>query len=187
MKKHIQKIAQITVASLISTIIYVFTIGIVSMLLQSVAGDFMNASGILWITSLLFVVVFSLSLINTLHRKNDNGEKIALEDYKTGYIGIINDIKLLFKREFNLLYYFLFINGVCWIITYIDKLISAKKTFSAIFLIYYPLNCLSVVLPTWLNSVLAYALGSILCYAIYLLTYALVRKKWHKKWTAKEK
>lgn len=187
MKKHMKKIAQITIASLISTVIYVFTIGIVSMLLQSVAENFMNASGILWITSLLFVIVFSLALINTLYRKNDKGEKIALEDFNSEYIGIINDIKLLFKREINLLYYFLFINGACWIITYIDKLISSKKTFSAIFLVYYPLNCLSVVLPTWLNSVLAYALGPILCFAIYLLTYALVRKKWHKKWTAKEK
>ncbi len=182
-----QKIAQITIASLISTIIYVFTIGIVSMLLQSVAEDFMNTSGILWITSLLFVIVFSMALINTLYRKNDKGEKIALEDFNSGYIGIFNDIKLLFKREFNLLYYFLFINGACWIITYIDKLISSKKTFSAIFLVYYPLNCLSVVLPAWLNSILAYALGPILCFAFYLLTYALVRKKWHKKWTAKEK
>ena len=167
--------------------IYVFTIGVVSMILQSVTEDFMNVSGILWVTSLLFVVVFSFVLIHELYRKNDKGEKIALEDYKTGYIGIINDIKLLFKREINLLYYFLFINGACWIITYIDKLIAGKKTFSAIFLIYYPLNCLSAMLPAWLNSLLSYALGPILCFAIYLLELVIFRKKWYKKWYSKER
>lgn len=67
----------------------------------------------------------------------------------------------------------------------IDKLIFSKRTITAILLIYSPLNIIGVALPAWLNSILGYLIGTILCFAIYLLELVVFRKRSYTLWCKK--
>ena len=53
---------------------------------------------------------------------------------------------------------------------------------TAILLIFAPLNIVGIALPEWANGILGYLLGTILCFAIYLLELVIFRKKWYNKW-----
>ena len=88
----------------------------------------------------------------------------------------------LFKQELSTFIAFAIINGACRLMILIDKLIFSKRTLTAILLLYTPLNIIGVALPEGGNSILGYLLGTILCFAIYLLELVVFRKKWHKRW-----
>ena len=152
------------------------------------ASAFMNDSSsalyllVLGIYSLVFMGVFDLILIHRTYIKNSSGEELALQDFENGYWGLRRDIAVLAKREFPTFASFALINIMCWVLLSIDKLIFSKRTITAVLLIFAPLNVIGVALPTWANSILGYLLGTILCFAIYLLELVLFRRKWYMHW-----
>jgi len=185
MKKHLSKIKQVTIACAISMIIYMLTYWIISAFMKEASGPLYLL--VLAIYSLVFMSVFNLILIRRTYIKNyvgekSVGEKIALQDFKNGYWGFKTDIIFLFKRELSTLVAFALINSASWIMISIDKLIFSKRTITAILLLYAPLNIVGITLPEWANGILGYLLGTILCFAIYLLELVVFRKKWYIHW-----
>lgn len=180
MKKYIARMKQITIASAISMVVYISTYWITSAFMnESSDSVYLLALGIY---SLVFMGAFDLILIHRTYIKNSSGEENALQDFENGYWGLKRDIVLLIKREFPTFVSFALINIMCWIMLSIDKLIFSKRTITAVLLIFAPLNVIGVILPTWANSILGYLLGTILCFAIYLLELVLFRKKWYMHW-----
>ena len=180
MKKYFAKIKQVTIACAISMIIYVLTYWITSAFMNAVSKPlYLLALGIY---SLMFMSIFCLILIHRAHIKNSVGEEGAMQDFKNGYWGFKTDIIFLIKRELSTLIAFALINSASWIMISIDKLIFSKRTITAILLLYAPLNIVGITLPEWANGILGYLLGTILCFAIYLLELVLFRKKWYMHW-----
>lgn len=185
MKKYFARIKQVTIASAISMIVYVLTYWITSAFMNTASKPlYLIALGIY---SLVFMSMFNLVLIYRTYIKNSVGEEIAMQDFKNGYWGFKADIIFLMKRELPTLIAFALINGSSWILISIDKLIFSKRTVTAILLVYAPLNIVGITLPEWANGILGYLLGTILCFAIYLLELLIFRKKWYIHWNKPRK
>ena len=179
-KKYLSIIKQVTIASAVSVIIYVFTCWIIAAFMNEVAKTLYWIALVIY--SVLFMGVFCLLLIRRIHVRNSVGEEKALKDFENGYWGIKKDYIFLFKREISTLIAFAFINGASWIMISIDKLIFSRRTVTAILLLYAPLNIVGITLPEWANGILGYLFGTIFCFAIYLLELVLFRKKWYMHW-----
>ncbi len=173
------KVKQVTIASAICMIVYLSTYWVTSALMNDAPKQLYLLA--LSMYSLAFMIAFNLILIYITFIRNNSGEDDAVRDFKNGYWGLKTDIFHLFKRELSTLIAFAMINGVCWSMTSIDKLFFSRKTITGIFLVYAPLNIVGVVLPDWANSVLGYLLGTVFCFAVYLLELGIFRKKWYKK------
>ena len=132
--------------------------------------------------SLVFMTTFNLILIYITFIRKALGEDEAVRDFQNGYWGFKKDIVYLFKRELSTLIAFAMINSASWMMISIDKLIFSKRTITAILLVYAPLNIVGITLPSWANNILGYLLGTIVCFAIYLLELVVCRKKWYKNW-----
>ena len=151
MRKYATKIKQITIACAITMMIYVLTAWITSAFMHEAAKSLYWLA--LWIYSLALMGVFNLILIYRTYGKNAVGEEVARQDFQNGYWGVKNDTIRLIQREFSTFIAFALINGTSWIMISIDKLIFSKRTISAIFLLYAPLNIVSVTLPSWANRI----------------------------------
>ena len=165
-------------------IIYLSTYWITSTLMNETSKPLYLLA--LLIYSLVFMAVFNLLLIYITYIRKSLGEDDAAQDFQNGYWGFKKDILYLFKRELSTFIAFAMINGASWILISIDKLIFSKRTVTAILLIFAPLNIVGIALPEWANSILGYLLGTILCFAIYLLELVMFRKKWYNKWFKQE-
>lgn len=177
MTNFLLKFKKITLSSIISLVIYIISNGLVTALMKE--SPYINIA--LTAYSIIFMAVFSLLLIYLLYIKDDSGTKLVISDYPNEYGGFFYDLKLVLKREINTIIAIFTINIGSWLLISIDKLIFSKRTFSALLLIYAPLNVIGVVLPDWLNSILAYVLGSIFCSAIYIFELILLRTKWYTR------
>jgi len=177
MKKHFTRIKQVTIACAISMLIYVLTYWLTSAFMKEASE--VQYLLVLGIYSLVFMSVFDLVLIHRTYIKNSVGEENALQDFRSGYWGFKRDIIFLMKRELSTLIAFAWINSASWMMISIDKLIFSKRTLSAVLLLYAPLNIVGVILPAWANSILGYLVGTIVCFAIYLVELAVFRKKWY--------
>lgn len=180
MKKYLVKIKQVTIACALSMIIYLSTYWITSALMNEASEPLYLFA--LAMYSLAMMTAFDLVLIFITFVRKGSGEDKAVQDFQNGYWGFKTDIVFLFKQELSTFIAFAIINGASWLLILIDKLIFSKRTITAILLLYTPLNVIGVALPEWGNSILGYLLGTILCFAIYLLELVVFRKKWYKRW-----
>ena len=181
MKKIFNKIKQITIACAISMFLYVLTYWITSAFMNSTSKHLYLFTLIVY--SLVFMGAFNLILIHRTYIKNSVGEENAMQDFKKGYWGFKTDIIFLLKRELSTFIAFSLINSASWIMISIDKLIFSKRTVTAVLLLYAPLNIVGITLPAWVNGILGYLIGTILCFAIYLLELVVFRKKWYIHWS----
>ena len=180
MKKYLIKIKQVTIACAITMGIYLLTYWITSALMNEASEPLYLLA--LAMYSLVMMTAFDLVLIYITYVRKATGEDKAVQDFQDGYWGFKTDIVFLFKQELSTLIAFAMINGASWLMILIDKLIFSKRSLTAILLLYSPLNIIGVALPEWGNSILGYLLGTILCFAIYLLELVVFRKKWYKRW-----
>ena len=56
-----------------------------------------------------------------------------------------------------------------------------KQTFSALTLVWFQIFFPAEIIPKFLNKILGFAVGPVLCYAVYILLLALFRKRWDRK------
>ena len=180
MKKYLAKIKQVTIVCAISMVIYLSTYWITSTLMNETSKPLYWLA--LLIYSLVFMTIFNLILIYITYIRKSLGEDDAVQDFQNGYWGFKKDILYLLNRELSTFIAFAMINGASWMLISIDKLIFSKRTVTAILLIFAPLNIVGIALPDWANGILGYLLGTILCFAIYLLELVIFRKKWYNKW-----
>lgn len=180
MKIIFDKIKHLTIASLITIVIYIATYWITSALMNEFPKSMYILAIIVY--SIVLMGVFNLIFIRRIYVKNSTGENIASCDFKDGYWGLKHDIAEMFKRELSTLSALAIINITTWFLISMDKLIFSKRTITAILLIYAPLNVIGVALPSWANSILGYLLGTILCFAIYLLELVIYRKRLYVYW-----
>ena len=178
-------IIKITIASLLSLILYLILSFVIGALMEAASHIAVNFALGIW--AFLVSVVFSYILIYLIYIKDGSGEMKIHEDYPIKYTGIIKDIKLVFFQEFKILSTLCSINLASWILTGIDKLIFDRRTVTAVLFIYFPLQSFGVILPEWLNSILAYTIGSIIISMIYLLELVVIRRKWYVKSAKEEK
>lgn len=176
-KKYLVNIKRVTIACAISIMTYV----LIALLTASFFDEASKPIYLLAMSiySIVLMSVFNLVLIHLTYIKNSSGEENAQHDFKDGYWGFKKDIIFLFKQELPMLITFALINSASWIIILIEKLIFSTRIISAVLLLYAPLNIVGTILPTWLNSILGYLFGTVLCFAIYLLELVMFRKKWY--------
>lgn len=183
MKKYFAKLKQITVACAMTLLLYMATYWITSALMNEAAEPMYRL--VLVIYSLVLISVFDLVLIRFAYIKNSIGENEVMQEFKDGYWGLGTDMIFLFKRELSTLITLAMINGASWMLISLDKLIFSKRTVTAVLLLYAPLNIIGVALPKWGNSILGYLLGTVFCYAIYMVELAMLHKKWYKHWNGR--
>ena len=176
MKDLLNRGKNITISSAVCLVIYIATNWVVTAFTKEVQSQTVA----LILFSIFLMGIFAFLLVYFTYIRTESGKEIVRADYPDASRGVISDIKLVFKQEINTFAAILAINLAVWLIISVDKLIFAKRTFSAILLLYAPLNIIGVVLPDWANEILSYIIGSILCSAIYLVLLVLVRKKWYK-------
>ena len=180
LKKKLKPFLNTTLASLLSFVVVI----IISLPLRAFAEIVPEDPGfpVLLAVCIAYEALFALCLIRILWiRTGDGPEGVIAEKQNGEYKGFFHDIPALFMREIRYLYTFGIISAVCWLLSSADLLITGKQTFSALTLLWFQIFFPAEILPKFLNKILGFAVGPVLCYAVYILLLALFRKRWDRK------
>ena len=175
MKNYLPTLAKMTVAALLTLLLYL----IFNVILRAIASDISGESSVLqiitsFIIMYLLQVVYCFIFIWCHYDRPGLGVKRLMADYKEeAYSGIAADIKKLLKTERPVLF------------TVLGLIVLT--------MIYYifPIGILSFIASVFIGILGVFTLipgivGAVLCFALFCVTYffmlALMRKKWNKEW-----
>ncbi len=171
--KHEKLFLRMTLISLLTLVLYI----ICGPLLGAVHTE--NAKIFTWAVANLILSVFVMAVYVHLFLYIYYIRKGQIEDslfHKEDYHGFKEDIVAFLTSEKSVFLTAAAINIGSWLLINGDRLIFGKRTFSAVLLVYAPMNMLGSSFPEYL-SIVAYVLSSIMLYLFYVVDLALMRKR----------
>ncbi len=181
--KHEKLFLRMTVISLITLVFYIICGPLLGAINAKNAESFTPVIANL-ILSIVVMIIYVHLFIYIYYIKKGQIEDSLF--HKEDYHGVKEDIAAFLKSEKAVLLTAAAINIGSWVLINGDRLIFGKRTFSAILLVYAPMNMLGTAFPQYL-SIVAYILSSILVYLFYVVDLALMRKRTYNKLYVKKK
>ena len=86
----------------------------------------------------------------------------------------------MLKNEYKALIVFSFINIASWLLILLDRLLFAKRTFTALLIVYTPVQMIGTVLPSAGGGIIGFIAASVMVTVLYVIMIMLFRKKWSK-------
>ena len=166
----------VTVASVITLAAYI----LLSFIWLSLMNFIKNESVKLFAIALMTAAAFSFFLVYKGKIRGSCGEKELLSDYRDRqYIGLIDDLKLIFRRERIYLVAICVIIALCFLLNTLDNVLFGKKVISFPTFPFAPMCLFSTCIPI---PIIGYAVSAILDYAFYLLFLLLYRRRHYAFW-----
>jgi hypothetical protein len=166
----------ITLASLITLIVYY----LLFFVLGAILNEVQNAGFRVFFLALVMSVAFGFFLLYRTKIKKSIGEDEVMADYKDRtYTSIIDDFKLLIKREAKILISIAGIVLVCFVLNTFDSLVFGKKTISIITVFFLPLCSFDMVINI---PFVGYLVSAIFDCAAYIVCLMIHRKKMYNHW-----
>lgn len=166
----------ITLASLITLVAYL----VLFFIWGAILGEVKNVILRLSLTALMTSAAFGFFLLYRAKIKNSVGEDEVMSDYKDRtYISIVDDFKLVIKRELKILIAIAGIVLACFVLNTFDPLIFGKKTISAITIFFAPLCLFDTVINI---PFVGYMVSAIVDCVAYVVCLIIHRKRMYDHW-----
>lgn len=165
----------ITLASVITMVAYVFLYFIWGALLSGIENKTLH----LFLISSMTTLAFGFFLLYITKIKKSVGEDEVILDYKDReYVSFFDDFKLVIKRESKMLICIVVIVFICFMLNSFDTLVFGKKTISFPTFFFLPMYIFGTLI-----SFVGELLSAILDCAVYIIFLLIHRKKKYDYWT----
>ena len=169
----------ITFASIITLVAYIAFYVIWGAILNALDDPTLS----LLIISLMTTVAFGFFLLYTSKIRKSVGEDEVVSDYKDRkYISLVDDFKLVLKRESKMLICIASIVLICFILNTFDSVVFGKKTISFPTFLFAPMCLFDSMISI---PFVGYLLSAILDCLTYIASLLIYRKKKYDYWMKK--
>ena len=169
----------ITLASLITLVAYVALYAIWGAILSGVENPTLK----LFLIALMTTVAFGFFLLYVAKIKNSVGEDEVMSDYKNrAYGSLLDDFKLIIKRESKMLICMVAIVLVCFLFNTINSLVFKKENNFLPTAFFAPMMLFSTVFKI---PFIGYVLNAVLDCVVYIVFLLIFRKKKYHYWMQK--
>ena len=170
----------ITLTSIITLVAYIALYAIWGAILSGVENPTLK----LFFVTLMTTVAFGCILVYICKIKKSIGEDEVMNDYKDKkYVSFVDDFKLIFKRENQILVCIAIIALICFVLNTFDSLVFEKKMISFPTFFFLPLYMFGSLTKV---SFLGYALSVIFEFAVYIVFLLVYRKRKYDYWMGKK-
>ena len=166
----------ITLASIITLVAYI----VLSTVWLSVLSGIKNQTLKLFLILIMTTAAFGFFLLYISKIRKSIGEEEMLCDYKEReYISVVDDFKLIFKRETQVLICIAAIVFACFVLNTFDSLVFERKVISLPTFFFAPMCLFSSLIDI---PFVGYALSAALDCLSYIVFILIYRKKKYNYW-----
>ncbi len=166
----------ITLASVVTLVVYVALYAVWGAILSGVKNPTLN----LFLVAFMTTAAFGFFLLYTSKIKKSVGEDEVMSDYKDiKYVSLVDDFKLIIKRESKMLVCIATIVLICFVLNTFDRLVFEKKTISFPTFFFAPMCLFDSLINI---PFVGYALSAVIDCLAYIVFLLLYRKQKYNYW-----